>query len=118
MSIQELQDLQWSLCKEVIAEIGLSDDRNEENFKCLRKSKASYLSHSVIQLLKTLHPPGVTPNLETLILQGCNDLVELKMPDDSLKLQYFELSHSKLKTLHIGSTPNLEALYSKAVMIW
>ncbi|GJV61592.1 Toll/interleukin-1 receptor domain-containing protein [Tanacetum coccineum] len=71
------------------------------------------LSHSK---LKTIHL-GSTRNLETLILEGSNDLVELKMPDDkfqmsakSLNLKHLKISHSKLKTLHLGSTPNLEKL--------
>ncbi|GJY52373.1 Toll/interleukin-1 receptor domain-containing protein [Tanacetum coccineum] len=64
------------------------------------------LSHSK---LKTIHL-GSTRNLETLILEGSNDLVELKMPDDSLELKYLTLGHSKLKSLHLGNTPNLETL--------
>ncbi|GJR35284.1 TMV resistance protein N-like protein [Tanacetum coccineum] len=59
--------------------------------------------------LKTIHL-GSTPNLEELILDGCNDLVELEMPAESLKLERLNLSHSKLKTIHLGSTPNLERL--------
>ncbi|GJW82170.1 Toll/interleukin-1 receptor domain-containing protein [Tanacetum coccineum] len=63
------------------------------------------ISHSK---LKTLHL-GNTPNLETLILEGCN-LEEFQLSAESLNLKYVKLSHSKLKTLHLGSTPNLEKL--------
>ncbi|GJW82165.1 Toll/interleukin-1 receptor domain-containing protein [Tanacetum coccineum] len=45
--------------------------------------KKVILSHSK---LKTIYL-GTTPNLEKLILEGCNDLVKLKMPDDSLELE-------------------------------
>ncbi|PWA66403.1 toll/interleukin-1 receptor (TIR) domain-containing protein [Artemisia annua] len=74
--------------------------KNTPNLKKLK------LSHSK---LKTLHL-GTTPNLKKLILEGCNDLVELKMPDESPNIQYLDLTHSKLKTLHLGTTPNLETL--------
>ncbi|GJW06809.1 Toll/interleukin-1 receptor domain-containing protein [Tanacetum coccineum] len=64
------------------------------------------LSHSK---LKTIHL-GSTPNLEKLILKGCNDLVKLQMPDESLNLEYLDLSHSKLMTVHLVSNLNLKAL--------
>ncbi|GKD26199.1 Toll/interleukin-1 receptor domain-containing protein [Tanacetum coccineum] len=53
---------------------------------------------------------GNTPNLKVLLLEGCDDLVELQMPNESLNLEYLNLSHSKLKTVHLGNTPNLEKL--------
>ncbi|PWA81723.1 disease resistance protein (TIR-NBS-LRR class) [Artemisia annua] len=59
--------------------------------------------------LKTIHL-GNTPNLERLILQRCNDLVELQMPVENLKLQHLELTHSKLTNLYLRNTPNLKTL--------
>ncbi|PWA88784.1 toll/interleukin-1 receptor (TIR) domain-containing protein [Artemisia annua] len=64
------------------------------------------ISHSK---LKTIHLRS-TPNLKTLILKGCNDLLELQMPVENLKLEELNLSHSKLKTIHLGNTPNLVTL--------
>ncbi|GKE97637.1 Toll/interleukin-1 receptor domain-containing protein, partial [Tanacetum coccineum] len=64
------------------------------------------ISHSK---LKTLHL-GSTPNLEKLILDGCNDLVEFQMPAESLMLEELYLSHSNLRTLDLGLTPNLKKL--------
>ncbi|PWA40565.1 toll/interleukin-1 receptor (TIR) domain-containing protein [Artemisia annua] len=61
--------------------------------------------------LTSLHL-GNTPNLETLILEGCSDLVELEMPSECLKLAKVDLSHSKLRTLDLGLTPNLKRFKS------
>nr|GFB73601.1 Toll/interleukin-1 receptor (TIR) domain-containing protein [Tanacetum cinerariifolium] len=58
----------------------------------------------VLQFWKTL-------NLKMLILKGCNDLVDLHLQAGSLNLEYLDLSHSKLKTVHLGNTPNLEKLF-------
>jgi Leucine-rich repeat (LRR) protein len=74
----------------------------------------------------------VAPNLETLILEGCDNLVEvhfqvtpnlkelriyccerlekLHMPAQSPKLRSLDLCDLKLRTLHLGVTPNLETL--------
>ncbi|PWA88788.1 disease resistance protein (TIR-NBS-LRR class) [Artemisia annua] len=52
----------------------------------------------------------LAPNLEQLTLDYCDDFVELHMPAESLKLEHLDLSHSKLKTLHLGNTPNLKTL--------
>ena len=59
--------------------------------------------------LKTLHL-GITPNLETLSLWDCTDMVELRMPAECPKLVNLDLSNLKLRTLHLGITPNLETL--------
>ncbi|GKG56911.1 Toll/interleukin-1 receptor domain-containing protein, partial [Tanacetum coccineum] len=32
------------------------------------------------------------------------------MPDESLNLEHIYLSHSKLKTIHLGNSPDLEKL--------
>ncbi|CAH1444389.1 unnamed protein product [Lactuca virosa] len=57
---------------------------------------------------------GLTPNLETLMLEGLGDepgdLVELYMPGRCLKLRSLELNRVKLRTLDLGLTPNLENL--------
>ncbi|GKD65178.1 Toll/interleukin-1 receptor domain-containing protein, partial [Tanacetum coccineum] len=50
--------------------------------------------------LTVIHP-GSTPNLEELILDGCNDLVELEMPSECLKLEKLNLRGSKLKDIHL-----------------
>ena len=53
---------------------------------------------------------GRAPNLETVILSECHNLVELHMPDSCLNLSSLLLSNSKLSTLSIGLTPNLISL--------
>ncbi|PWA47142.1 toll/interleukin-1 receptor (TIR) domain-containing protein [Artemisia annua] len=52
----------------------------------------------------------VIPNLERLTIYKCYDFVELHMPAHYLKLKYLDLSHSKLKIIHLGNAPNLERL--------
>ncbi|GJR98839.1 Toll/interleukin-1 receptor domain-containing protein [Tanacetum coccineum] len=59
--------------------------------------------------LKTIHL-GSSPDLEKLIVYGCNDLVELKMPAKSLKLALLDIRHSKLTNLDLRNTPNIERL--------
>ncbi|PWA73341.1 toll/interleukin-1 receptor (TIR) domain-containing protein [Artemisia annua] len=88
----------------------------------------------VVSQLRTLDL-SVAPNLETLILEHCYDLVEvhfqvtpnlkelhicsceslekLHMPAESPKLRSLNLKSSKLTTLHLGITPNLETLSLK-----
>ncbi|GKD72475.1 Toll/interleukin-1 receptor domain-containing protein [Tanacetum coccineum] len=63
--------------------------------------------------LKTIHL-GSTPNLKSLTLDGCNDLVELEMSSECLNLEELYLSHSKLRTLDLGLTPNLKRLNLKS----
>ncbi|KAL7607288.1 hypothetical protein Lser_V15G19690 [Lactuca serriola] len=53
---------------------------------------------------------GLTPNLETLTLQQCSDLVELHMPIRCLKLISVDLTHSGLRTVDLGLAPNLETV--------
>nr|GEX71397.1 hypothetical protein [Tanacetum cinerariifolium] len=48
----------------------------------------------------------MTPNLETLNLRGCRDLVELHMPVGCLNLRSLDLSHSTVRTLDLALTPN------------
>ncbi|GJX69846.1 TMV resistance protein N-like protein [Tanacetum coccineum] len=52
---------------------------------------------------------GLTPNLESLCLKRCLDLVEV-IRVECLKLVSLDLSHSKLRTLNLSLTPNLEKL--------
>ncbi|GKE45434.1 Toll/interleukin-1 receptor domain-containing protein, partial [Tanacetum coccineum] len=59
--------------------------------------------------LRTLHLE-ITPNLETLRLRDCTDMVELRMPAECPKLVNLNLGNLKLTTLHLGITPNLETL--------
>ncbi|XP_076927746.1 disease resistance protein RUN1-like [Bidens hawaiensis] len=54
---------------------------------------------------------GKAQRLETLDLRGCNEFVELNMPDKLLKLKFLNLSGSKLSNLNLGLTPNLVELY-------
>ncbi|MFS7965598.1 putative leucine-rich repeat domain superfamily [Helianthus anomalus] len=55
----------------------------------------------------------MTPNLEELYLEECNDFVELHMPVVCPKLKYLNLSGSRLSNFNLGMTPNLEELYLK-----
>ncbi|GKF54578.1 Toll/interleukin-1 receptor domain-containing protein, partial [Tanacetum coccineum] len=56
---------------------------------------------------------GSTLNLKMLILEGCNDLVDLHLQAESLNLEYLDLSRSKLKTIQLGNDPNLNMLILK-----
>ncbi|CAH1421454.1 unnamed protein product [Lactuca virosa] len=53
---------------------------------------------------------GLTPNLETLNLRRCTDLVELCMPIRYLKLIYVNLTRSRLRTLDLALATNLKTL--------
>ncbi|XP_023767544.1 disease resistance protein RPV1 [Lactuca sativa] len=53
---------------------------------------------------------GLTPNIETLNLIGCRELVDLHMLSGSIKLITLDLSGSMLRTLDLGSALNLELL--------
>ncbi|KAJ0532061.1 putative leucine-rich repeat domain superfamily [Helianthus annuus] len=53
---------------------------------------------------------GLTPNIETLNLGGCNNLVELHMLVEFPHLKYLNLSASKVSNLNLGLTPQLEEL--------
>ncbi|GKA62591.1 disease resistance TIR-NBS-LRR class family protein [Tanacetum coccineum] len=55
----------------------------------------------------------VTPNLKELRIYNCNRLEKLHMPAESPKLRSLHLSNSKLRNLHLGITPNLETLSVK-----
>ncbi|XP_023740050.1 disease resistance protein RUN1 [Lactuca sativa] len=74
--------------------------------KVLNKLRFLNLSGSTLVTLDL----GLTPNLETLTLRECRDLVELLMLDGCLKLISVEVSWSKLRILALGSAPNLELL--------
>ncbi|KAJ9552224.1 hypothetical protein OSB04_016269 [Centaurea solstitialis] len=54
---------------------------------------------------------GLTPNLEGLYLNGCDDLVELRMPVECPKLIYLKLNSFNLKTFDLRKTPNLKKLH-------
>ncbi|KAJ9535078.1 LOW QUALITY PROTEIN: hypothetical protein OSB04_un001847 [Centaurea solstitialis] len=77
------------------------------NKKVLNKLKFLDLRHSKLKNLDL----GLTPNLETLSLIGCSDLVELRMHVECPKLIYLELGNSKLTTFDLQGTPNLVALH-------
>ncbi|GKB79896.1 Toll/interleukin-1 receptor domain-containing protein [Tanacetum coccineum] len=109
--------------------VQLRDKGEEKPFPKLR-----FLKFANSWLLRTLDL-SVAPNLETLILDGCDNLVEvhfqvtpnlkelhihncrrlerLHMPAESPKLRYLDLDFLKLRTLHLGITPNLETLRVK-----
>ncbi|KAJ9562979.1 LOW QUALITY PROTEIN: hypothetical protein OSB04_008139 [Centaurea solstitialis] len=53
---------------------------------------------------------GLAPNLETLKLKYCHDLVELDMQCECPQLKSLNLSTSKLRSLKLGRTPNIETL--------
>ncbi|GJZ78672.1 Toll/interleukin-1 receptor domain-containing protein [Tanacetum coccineum] len=59
--------------------------------------------------LRKLHL-GITPNLETLSVKKCTDMVELHMPAECPKLVNLDLSNLKLRNLHLTIAPNLERI--------
>ncbi|CAI9278779.1 unnamed protein product [Lactuca saligna] len=75
--------------------------------KILTKLRFLDLSYPMLRTLDL----GLTPNLETLTLGRCGDLVELHMPVACIKLRFFHISDSNLRTLDLGSAPNLELLH-------
>ncbi|XP_035833234.1 disease resistance protein RUN1-like [Helianthus annuus] len=52
----------------------------------------------------------MTPHLEELNLQGCNDFVELHMPVECPKLKFLNLKGSKVSKLNLWMAPHLEKL--------
>nr|GEX02877.1 ribonuclease H-like domain, reverse transcriptase, RNA-dependent DNA polymerase [Tanacetum cinerariifolium] len=62
--------------------------------------------------LRALHL-GITPNLETLKVNDCRNMVELRMPTECPKLVHLDIGKLKLRTLHLGITPNLKILRLK-----
>ncbi|CAH1421478.1 unnamed protein product [Lactuca virosa] len=74
--------------------------------KVFRKLRFLDLSCSMLSILDL----GLTPNLETLNLRRCTDLVELHMHIGCLKLISVDLTHSRLRTLDLGLVTNLEIL--------
>ncbi|GJX40977.1 TMV resistance protein N-like protein [Tanacetum coccineum] len=77
--------------------------------KVLDKLKFIDLNHTKLRTLDL----GLIPNIETLNLTECHDLVELHLSVRCLKLRSLKISHSKLTTLNLGMTPNLELLELK-----
>ncbi|CAI9284458.1 unnamed protein product [Lactuca saligna] len=78
-----------------------------EERKVLHKLRFLEVRDSMLRTLDL----GLTPNIETLNLTGCNELVEVHMHTECVKLISIELSCSMLRTLVLGSAPNLEWLY-------
>ncbi|GJT50096.1 Toll/interleukin-1 receptor domain-containing protein [Tanacetum coccineum] len=74
--------------------------------KVLEKLRFLDLSYTPLQTMNL----GVTPNIESLYLEHCQELIELYIPDGCPKLQYLNLNNSKLKSLNLGPSPNLETL--------
>ncbi|KAJ9556350.1 hypothetical protein OSB04_010964 [Centaurea solstitialis] len=74
--------------------------------KVLHKLRFLDLSFSLLRTFDL----ALTPNLETLNLECCRDLVEFHMPLQCPKLKSLNLSDSKLRTVDLRSVPNLEAL--------
>ncbi|KAL7599321.1 hypothetical protein Lser_V15G22309 [Lactuca serriola] len=74
--------------------------------KVLNKLRFLDLSYSMLRTLDL----GLTPNIETMNLKGCCNLVELHMPVGCFKLKTVDLSRSMLRTLDLGSAPNLELI--------
>ncbi|CAI9270837.1 unnamed protein product [Lactuca saligna] len=74
--------------------------------KVLHKLRFLDLSYSKLRTLDL----GLTPNIETVRLEGCADLVEVHFLAECLKLITVHLGFSMVRTLHLGSTPNLELL--------
>ncbi|KAI3703065.1 hypothetical protein L6452_28820 [Arctium lappa] len=74
--------------------------------KVLNKLRFLDLGYSKLKTLDL----GMTPNLETLSLVECLDLVELHMSNECLKLISINLGDSKLRTLDLRRTLNLETI--------
>ncbi|PWA86312.1 disease resistance protein (TIR-NBS-LRR class) [Artemisia annua] len=74
--------------------------------KVLEKLRFLDLSYTPLQTMNL----GVTPNIEILNLEYCQELKELCIPDGCPKLQSLNLNYSKLKSLDLGPSPNLETL--------
>ncbi|CAI9282580.1 unnamed protein product [Lactuca saligna] len=73
-------------------------------------NKLRFLDLSYSQRLNTFDI-GLTPNLETLNLRHCYDLVEIHLSGGCLNLISIDLSNSsRLRTLDLGLAPNLETL--------
>ncbi|KAL8209335.1 hypothetical protein R6Q57_006067 [Mikania cordata] len=74
--------------------------------KVLEKLRFVDLSFSKLRTLDL----GITRNLETLDLSDCEDLVELQIPTELLKLHDLNLSYSTVNNLNLGMTPNIKSL--------
>ncbi|CAH1427880.1 unnamed protein product [Lactuca virosa] len=94
-----LLHLRWLTAKSYIFGKG-------EKERFLNKLRFLDLSYSKLRTLNLL----LTPNIETLNLKGCGDLVELYELARCLKLITIDLSYSMLRTINLGSTPSLKLL--------
>ncbi|CAI9282564.1 unnamed protein product [Lactuca saligna] len=74
--------------------------------KVLNKLRFLDLSYSKLSTFDL----GLTPNLETLTLRQCSDLVELHVAIGCLKLTCVDLEGSRLRTVDLGLAPNLETV--------
>ncbi|PWA96847.1 toll/interleukin-1 receptor (TIR) domain-containing protein [Artemisia annua] len=81
--------------------VQLCDDGRQKAFLNLRFLKFRDSKLRTLDL-------GLVQNLEMLHLFECEELEELYMPAECLKLR--SLTHLKLRTLHLGSARNLETL--------
>ncbi|KAJ9551719.1 hypothetical protein OSB04_015764, partial [Centaurea solstitialis] len=74
--------------------------------KVLNKLRLLDISYS---MLKTLDL-GLTPNLDTLALDHCQNLLEIHSPVECLKLIHIGFTFCKFRTLDFRLAPNLETL--------
>ncbi|XP_076930472.1 TMV resistance protein N-like [Bidens hawaiensis] len=75
--------------------------------KVLKNLRFLNLSSSKLRTLNL----GLTPNLESLDLGGCNEFVGFQLPVKCSNLRLLNATYSKLKALDLGLTPHLERLH-------
>ncbi|GJT14278.1 TMV resistance protein N-like protein [Tanacetum coccineum] len=80
--------------------------RKKGEKKVLKKLKFLSLHGSKL----TTYDFRITPNLDTLYLNGSYNLKELCMPTSCQKLTCLHISGSRIRTFDLGLTPNMERL--------